>query len=120
MNLHFSVHAFDLLDVGQFHSVLPEPFLPSVSDISNLFHGLDGFDVHFSIVLDGFVTFFFEFEDGVVGKLFAMEFSVGFGPGEFSGVVFGFEVFVALGSAELEDFAVVADESHAMAWVDRP
>ena len=119
MNLYFSVHAFDLLHVCQFHSVLPEPFLSSISDIGNLFHGLDGFDVHFSVVLDGFVAFFFELEDGVVGELFAVEFSVGFGPGEFSGVVFGLEVFVALGSAELEDFAVVADESHAVSGVDR-
>jgi hypothetical protein len=48
-----------------------------------------------------------------------VEFSVGFGPCEFSGVVFGFEVFVAFGTAEAENFAVVADEHHAVAGVNR-
>ena len=118
MDLNLSVHSFDLLYISKFHSVLPEPFFSSVSDIGNFFHGLDSLDIHFSIVLKGLVAFLLEFEYGIIGELFAMEFSVGFGPGEFSGVVFGFEVFVALGSAELEDFAVVAYESHAVSGVD--
>jgi hypothetical protein len=118
VDLNLSVHSFDLLYISKFHSVLPEPFFSSVSDIGNFFHGLDGLDIHVSIVLKGLVAFLLEFEYGIIGELFAMDFSVGFGPGEFSGVVFGFEVFVAFGTTESEDFAVVADEHHAMAWVD--
>jgi len=48
-----------------------------------------------------------------------MELSVGFGPGEFSGVVFGLEVFVAFCSAEFEHLAVVTHEGHPVARVHR-
>lgn len=47
-----------------------------------------------------------------------MELSVGFGPFHFSWVVLGLEVLVAFWPAEPEDFAVISDESHAVAWVD--
>lgn len=48
-----------------------------------------------------------------------MKFSVGFGPGEFSWVMFGFEVFVAFSSAEFENLAIITNESHSMAWIHR-
>jgi hypothetical protein len=98
---------------------LPEPFFSAISDISNLFHGLDCLDVHVSIVLKRLVAFFLEFKNRVVGELFYVEFSVGFGPGQFSGVVFSFEVFVTFSAAEAEDFAVIADEHHAVTGVNR-
>ncbi len=47
-----------------------------------------------------------------------MKFSISFGPGEFSGIMFGLEVFVAFGSTEFENFAVITNESHAMARID--
>jgi hypothetical protein len=41
-----------------------------------------------------------------------------FGPFHFSGVMLGLEMLVAFGSAELEDLAIISNESHAMAWVN--
>lgn len=49
-----------------------------------------------------------------------MKFTIGFGPGEFAGVVFGFEVAMAFGPAEAECFAVVSDEHDAVSGVDWP
>lgn len=119
MDLNLSVHAFDLLDLAQLHSVLPESFLTSVPDISDLLHGLDRLDVHVSIVLHWLVALLFELENRVVCQLFAVNFSVGFGPGEFSWVVFGLEMLVALSTTEFENFTVVTNEGHSMAWVNR-
>lgn len=67
MNFNLLVHAFNLLDLSEFHSILPEPFFPSVPDIGNLFHRLDGLNVHVPVVLDGFVAFLLKLEDGIVG-----------------------------------------------------
>ena len=119
MNLNLSIHALNLLYISQFHSVLPESLLSSIPNIGDLFHGLNSLHIHVSIVLKRLVAFLLEFKNRIIGKLFAVEFSVGFGPGEFSGVMFGFEVFVAFGSTKTEDFAVVTDEHHAVAGVDR-
>lgn len=47
-----------------------------------------------------------------------MKFSVGFGPGEFSWIMFGFEVFVTFSTTEFENLAIVTNESHSMAWID--
>lgn len=46
-----------------------------------------------------------------------MDFSVGFGPGEFSWIMFGFEVFVTFGTTEFENFAIITNESHSMTWI---
>lgn len=48
-----------------------------------------------------------------------MKLSVSFCPGEFSGIMFGLEVFVTFGSTELENLAIVTNESHAVSWIDR-
>lgn len=47
-----------------------------------------------------------------------MGLAIGLGPGDFTGVVLGFEVPVAFRAAETEHFAVVAHEGDAVAWVD--
>jgi hypothetical protein len=119
MNLDFFVHAFNLLNASEFHSILPESLLSSISDICDFFHGLNGFDVKVSIVLHWLMTFFFEFEDRIVGELFSMELSVGFGPGKFSRIMFGLEMFMALSTTELEHFAIVTDKGHTVTGIDR-
>ena len=43
---------------------------------------------------------------------------MGFSPGEFSGIVFGFEVAMTFGSAEPEGFTVVSDEHDSVSRVD--
>ena len=48
-----------------------------------------------------------------------MDFTVGFGPFEFTGVMFGFEVSMAFGTTEFKHFRVITDELDAMARVDR-
>lgn len=67
MNLNFSVDAFNLADVSKFHSVVPESVLSSLSDVRYFFHGLDCFDIEFSIVLDWFVSFLFKLKDRIIG-----------------------------------------------------
>jgi hypothetical protein len=68
----------------------------------------------------GFVDFALELKDGVLAELLLVEFAVGFGPCKFPGVVFGFEVFVALGPAESEHLAVIAHEDHTVTGIDWP
>ena len=119
MNFDFFVHAFNLLNVSEFHTILPESFLPSISDICDFFHGLNGLDVKVSIILHGLVSFFFELKDRIVGELFSVKLSVGFGPGEFSGIVFGLEMFMALSTAEFEHFTIVTDKGHPVTGIDR-
>eukprot|EP00359_Climacostomum_virens_P006877 CAMPEP_0204916598 /NCGR_PEP_ID=MMETSP1397-20131031/14367_1 /ASSEMBLY_ACC=CAM_ASM_000891 /TAXON_ID=49980 /ORGANISM="Climacostomum Climacostomum virens, Strain Stock W-24" /LENGTH=75 /DNA_ID=CAMNT_0052089149 /DNA_START=270 /DNA_END=494 /DNA_ORIENTATION=+ len=59
-----------------------------------------------------------ELEDRVDSQFFAMCVSVGLRPLDLPWVPLLLEVLVALGSAELEGFAVVSDEGDAMARVD--
>ena len=118
MNFDLSIHALNLLNLTEFHSILPEPLFSPIPNISDLFHGLNSLDVHISIVLNWLVASLFELEYGIIGELFAMQFSISFGPGEFSGIVFGLEMLMALGPAELEHFTIIAHESHAVARVD--
>lgn len=49
-----------------------------------------------------------------------MKFTIGLGPSHLSRIMFGFEMAVALGTAEPEHLIIVPDESHAMARVDGP
>ena len=67
MHFNLSVHVLNLLNGGEFHSVVPESVFSSLSDICDFLHGLDGLDIQLSIVLNGFVSFLFELEDGVIG-----------------------------------------------------
>lgn len=87
-------------------------------DVLDFSHGLDSLDVGLAIVNQRFVALLLELEDGVVGELLSVGFAVGLGPGDFTGVVFGFEVAVALRTAELEHLGVVAHEGDAVARVD--
>ena len=81
-------------------------------------HCLNCLDVEVPVVLRWFVVFLLELVHGILGEFFIVQFSVCFGPCKFSGVVFGFEVSVAFGSAESEGFAVVSDEHDSVSWVD--
>ena len=47
-----------------------------------------------------------------------MKFSIGFGPGEFSGVVLGLEMSVAFRTTESEYLAIIPDEHDSMSRVD--
>ena len=48
-----------------------------------------------------------------------MEFTIGFCPLEFPGVVFSFEMFMAFGSTEAKSFAIVPDKHHTVSGIDR-
>lgn len=87
-------------------------------DLFDADHGLHGVYVKVSIVRKRLVSLLLEFEDRIVGEFLPSELSVCFGPCHLSRIVLGFEVAVALGSAESEHFVVVTDESHAVSWVD--
>lgn len=120
MNQNFSFNILLFLNSCQFHPILPKPVLPPLFDICDSLHGLDGLNVEVSVILQRLVSFFLELEDGIIGKFFVIEFAGSFGPGKLSGVMFGFEVTVAFGSAETEVFAVVSNEHNTVAWVDWP
>ena len=83
-------------------------------------HGLDSLNVEVSVILERLIAFFLELVDWVLCELFVVDFSVGFGPGEFAWVMFGFEVTMTLGTAEAEGLAIVTDEHDSMSRVDRP
>lgn len=118
--LEFLVYVFYLLDLCQLHAVVPEAVLSPLADICDFLHGFDGVDVDVSVVHIGLVDLPLQLEDAVLHQLFIMQFSIGFGPLEFSRVVLGLEMFVAFGPAESEGLAIVPDEHHAMAGVDWP
>lgn len=119
MFFDFVVDVIDLLDFGEFHSIFPEAVFPAFADVSNFFHGFDGVDVDVSVVHLGLVDLAFQFEDGVLDQFFVVLLSIGFGPLEFSGIVFGLEMLVALGPAKAEGLAVIPDKHHAVAGVNR-
>lgn len=58
-----------------------------------------------------------EGERGVHGHFFAVRTAEGFGPCEFARVALHFEVLVAFGAAEAEDFGIVADEGDALGGI---
>lgn len=119
MEFDFFVNGLNLINAGKFHSVVPESVFSSLSDVRYFFHGLNSFDIQLSIVLNGFISFLFELKNGIVSYLFAMNFSISFCPGEFSWIMFGFEVFVTFSTTEFENFTIVTNESHSMAWINR-
>ena len=118
MNFYLSIHSLNLLNLTQFHPILPEPLLPSIPDIRDLLHCLNRLHIHLSIVLHGLVTSLLELEYGVVGELFTVDFSVGFGPGEFSWVMFGLEMLMTLGPTEFKHLAIIANKCHPMTRVN--
>lgn len=87
-------------------------------DICYPLHGLNGLHVEVTVVLEGLISFFFELVDCILSELFVVKFAIGFGPGKFAWVVFGFEVTMTFRPAEAEGFAVVSDEHDAMSRVD--
>ena len=48
-----------------------------------------------------------------------MDLPICFGPLEFARIMFGFEMSIAFGPTELEQFRIVSDELDAMARIDR-
>lgn len=116
---HLPVDIILLLHLCQLHPVLPEPVLPPLLDVGDAVHGLDGPHVEVPVVLDGFVLLVLELVDGVVADLLVVEFAMGLGPGQLSGVVLGLEVAVALGPAESECFAIVPHEHHPVPRIYR-
>jgi hypothetical protein len=119
MNFNLSVDTLNLLNFCDLHSIIPEPFLSSLSDIRYFFHGLQSFDIDLTIILHGLISLLFKLEDGVLYKLFIMKFSIGFGPCQFSWIVFGLKMFMALGSTKPEGFAVVSNKHNSVAWIYR-
>ena len=81
-------------------------------------HRLHRVDVDFSVVFDGLVSFLFEIENTVVYYLLAVGFAIGFGPLHLLRIMLGLEMFVALGPAKAENFAIIPHENHPMAGVN--
>lgn len=118
MLFEFFINALYFLDSSQLHPILPESIFSPLANIRYFLHGLDGVDIHFSVIYLGLVHFALELENAVLAQLLVIYFTGGFGPGKFSWVVFGFEVLVAFGSAEPKCFTVVSDKHHAVPRVD--
>ena len=102
---------------GQSDSMMP--LLPQLSDTTHHLHGSHRLHPQLSVVLHRSVAALLELESGIHYHLFAPGSPEGLGPGRFTGVVLGLEVFVALGSAESENFAVVTYKLHAVTRVHR-
>lgn len=66
MDLNFFVDTFYLANASKFHSVVPESIFSSLSDVRYFLHGLNSFNIKFSIVLNGFVSFLFELKNRIV------------------------------------------------------
>ena len=99
------------------HSLVKEALLPGLLDLVHSLHGLHGLDHQISVIACWDVPLLLKFQYAVIGHLLAMSHSVGLGPLELSGVLLGFEEFVALAGAESEMLAVVAHKCRSMAWI---
>ena len=118
MHKNFPFNVLLFLHISKFHSVLPKAVFSPFFYISDSLHGLDCLHVEVSVILQRLVSFLFELKDSIVCEFFVVKFAGSLGPGELSGIVFGFEVTMAFGSAKTECFAVVPDEHYTMARVD--
>ena len=112
------INVLYFLNSSKLHSILPESIFSSFANICYFFHGLNGVDIHFSIINLGLIHFALELEYTVLAQLLVIYFSISFSPGKFSWVVFGLEVLMAFWSAEPKCFTIVSDKHHAMPRVD--
>lgn len=112
----FYVYLF--LDFGQLHAVFPETILPSLLYICDSLHGLNCLNIQVSVVLLRSVPLLLEIVNWIVYQFLVMQLAISFGPRQFSGVVFGLEVAVALWAAETEILTVVAHEHDSVTRVD--
>ena len=118
MDQYFSLNVLLFLYACQFHSILPKSILSSFLNICYPLHGLYCLHVEISVVLQRLISFFLKLKHSVVCKFLIIEFTCGFSPCEFSGVMFSFEMTMAFGPTEPKVFAIVPDEHNSVAGVD--
>lgn len=118
MDFKFTMHLLDLLDLGEFHPVVPESIFSLFTDVRYFPHGLNRLNIDISIILDRLVSNLLQSKDAVLRNLLVMHFTIGFCPGEFSGVMLSLEMSMAFGSTEEKAFRIIPDEKSAMTWVN--
>ena len=118
MNQNFSFDILLLLNACQFHSILPKSIFSSFLYICYSLHSLYCLYIEISVVLQRLVPFFLKLKNSVVSKLLVIEFTGGFSPCEFSGVVFGFEVTMAFRSTKPEGFTIISDKHNSVSRID--
>eukprot|EP00916_Digyalum_oweni_P019838 GHVL01033122.1.p2 GENE.GHVL01033122.1~~GHVL01033122.1.p2 ORF type:complete len:139 (-),score=2.59 GHVL01033122.1:31-447(-) len=88
------------------------------SDFLNGFHCLQCFLHKLSAVFDRFVAPAFKFKYRIHSQLFACCLPVGLGPSGLSGVTLLLESFVAFGSAEPKDLAIISHKLYPVSGVN--